>query len=91
MAPWEIWISESQERMLLAVRPENLEEVLQIFEGEQVETTVLGQYNSTGEATLYHHGTKIAQLELEALFNPPKLERSTSWKPPTREEPEIPD
>ncbi|MBA7646996.1 Phosphoribosylformylglycinamidine synthase subunit PurL [subsurface metagenome] len=77
--------------MLLAVPTENLGEVLQIFEDEQVETTVLGQYNSTGEATLYHHGTKIAQLELEALFNPPKLERSTSWTPPTREEPEIPE
>ena len=91
MAPWEIWISESQERMLLAVPPENLEEVLQIFEDEQVETTVLGEYNSTGEATLYHHGIKIAQLELEALFNPPKIERSTSWKPPTLEEPVIPE
>jgi phosphoribosylformylglycinamidine synthase II len=91
MAPWEIWISESQERMLLAVSSENLEEVLQIFEDEQVETTVMGQYNSTGEVTLYHHGTKIAQLDLEALFNPPKIERSTNWKPPTREEPEVPE
>ncbi|TRO48522.1 phosphoribosylformylglycinamidine synthase subunit PurL, partial [Candidatus Bathyarchaeota archaeon] len=91
MAPWEIWISESQERMLLAVPPENLEEVLQIFADEQVETTVLGQYNSTGEAILYHYGAQIAKLDLKALFNPPKIERSTSWRPPDREEPDIPE
>ena len=91
MAPWEIWISESQERMLLAVPPGTLDEVLQIFADEQVETTVLGEYNTSGEATLYHHGAKIAQLDLEALFNPPKPERSTNWRPPTREDPEIPE
>jgi len=89
MAPWEIWISESQERMLLAVPSKNLEEVLGIFEDEQVETTVLGSYTETGRAKLYFRDTLIAQLDLESLFNPPKIERTTNWVPPEREEPKI--
>jgi phosphoribosylformylglycinamidine synthase II len=41
LAPWEIYISESQERMLLAVPPENLEKVLEIFQSEDVEPRLL--------------------------------------------------
>jgi phosphoribosylformylglycinamidine synthase II len=91
MAPWEIWISESQERMLLAVPPENLDEVLSIFEDEQVETTILGEYTESGKAMLYFDGVLVAQLELEKLFNPPKIERTTNWRPPELEEPLIPE
>jgi phosphoribosylformylglycinamidine synthase II len=91
MAPWEIWISESQERMLLAVPPENIDKVLRIFEDEQVETTLLGEYNASGRAMLYFDGVLVAQLELEKLFNPPKIERTTGWKPPRLEEPVIPE
>ncbi|MCJ7731415.1 AIR synthase-related protein, partial [Candidatus Bathyarchaeota archaeon] len=55
MAPWELWISESQERMLLAVPAENLEKVLQIFGDEQVEATVLGQYNDSRHAKIFYN------------------------------------
>jgi phosphoribosylformylglycinamidine synthase len=91
MAPWEIWISESQERMLLAVPPGNLDEVVSIFHGEQVETTVLGTYTETGQADIYYQGVILAELELGSLFDPPKLERTTNWVPPVLEEPEIPE
>lgn len=91
MAPWEIWISESQERMLLAVPPINLKQVLQIFEDEQVETTILGEYNTSGRANITFKGVLIAQLDLDSLFNPPRIERSTSWKPRELEEPLIPE
>jgi phosphoribosylformylglycinamidine synthase II len=90
MAPWEIWISESQERMLLAVPPDNLEEVLQIFSDEQVEATVLGKYNETRHADLFYNGENVGRLVLESLFNPPRLQRSISWKPEHRSDPEIP-
>ncbi|MEE8355073.1 MAG: phosphoribosylformylglycinamidine synthase subunit PurL, partial [Candidatus Bathyarchaeia archaeon] len=91
MAPWEIWVSESQERMLLAVPPGNLDEVVSIFHDEQVETTVLGTYTKTGQAVIYYEGVKVAEMELESLFSPPKLERTTNWTPPELEEPEIPE
>jgi len=91
MAPWEIWVSESQERMLLAVPKGNLDEVVSIFHDEQVETTILGEYTETGLAVLYYKGVVIGELELGSLFDPPKLERTTNWAPPVREEPEIPE
>ena len=89
MAPWEIWISESQERMLLAVSPSNLEKVLAIFSDEQVETTVLGQYNDSRHARLFFKDEQVGDLVLESLFNPPKLNRKTTWKPPKLSDPEI--
>jgi phosphoribosylformylglycinamidine synthase len=91
MAPWEIWVSESQERMLLAVPPGNLDEVVSIFEDEQVKTTVLGSYTGTGKAVIFFQGVIVAEMELGSLFDPPKLERTTNWIPPTLEEPDIPE
>jgi len=91
MTPWEIWISESQERMLLAVPPGNLEKVLQIFGDEQVEATVLGVYDESGVARLNYHGVEVGNIVLEALFNPPRLERETNWAPPKIDDPEVPE
>jgi phosphoribosylformylglycinamidine synthase II len=89
IAPWEIWISESQERMLLAVPPMNLERVLQIFGDEQVEATVLGTYDGSGLAKIMYRGELIGKLVLEALFNPPTVERETSWTPPRLSDPKV--
>ncbi len=91
MAPWEIWISESQERMLLAVPPENLEKVLKIFGDEQVDATALGVYNDSGVARLIYDGVEVGNIVLEALFNPPRVERETNWAPAEKEDPEIPE
>jgi phosphoribosylformylglycinamidine synthase len=91
MAPWEIWVSESQERMLLAVPQGNLDEVVSIFEDEQVETTILGKYTESGQAVIYYQGVKVAEMELGSLFNPPRIERTTNWAPTVLEEPDIPE
>jgi len=89
MDPWEIWISESQERMLLAVPPKNIEKVLQIFSDEQVEATILGKYDGTRHAKLYYKDELIGDIVLENLFNPPKIVRRTCWKPPLLDDPKI--
>ncbi|MBT7347025.1 phosphoribosylformylglycinamidine synthase subunit PurL [Candidatus Bathyarchaeota archaeon] len=91
IAPWEIWISESQERMLMAVPPENLEKVKAIFDAEQVEVTVLGTYNESRHAKIYYQDELVGDLVLESLFNPPKLHRTTNWKPEVMLDPEIPE
>jgi len=91
IAPWEIWISESQERMLLAVPPESLERVLQIFGDEQVEATVLGAYDDSGLARIMYRGELIGNLVLDALFNPPRLEKETYWTPPKLSDPKVPE
>jgi phosphoribosylformylglycinamidine synthase len=87
MAPWEIWISESQERMLLVVPPENLDRVLKIFRDEQTEANAIGRYNDSGVAKLTYRGVKVADIDLKSLFNPPKTTRRAEWTDPKLEEP----
>ncbi len=87
MAPWEIWISESQERMLLVVPPENLDRVLRIFRDEQTEANAIGRYNGSGLARLTYRGIRVAEIDLKSLFNPPKTTRRAEWTDPKLEEP----
>jgi len=71
LAPWEIYVSESQERMLLAVPLRNLEKVLEIFEGEDVEATGIGRYTADRVLHLYFRGEKVAEMDVPFLFRPP--------------------
>jgi len=87
LAPWEIYVSESQERMLLAVPPENLEKVLEIFGGEDVEATAIGKYTSDNVLTIYHQGEKVAEMDIPFLFKPPKATKTAEYKPANYEEP----
>ncbi|WP_243668633.1 AIR synthase-related protein [Methanoculleus chikugoensis] len=48
MAPWEIWISESQERMTLAVPEEKIEAFMNLMKRREVEATVIGTFTDTG-------------------------------------------
>src|SRR5439155_19284730 len=44
----EIWISEAQERMVLSVPQERVEELLELARGEDVEATVIGRFGTPG-------------------------------------------
>lgn len=89
MSPWEIWISESQERMLLAVEREDLEEVLEIFENEEVEATPIGRFTDDDRLKVFYKDHKVADLDLNFLFGPPKISRRAEWRKPDLEEPQI--
>ncbi len=90
MAPWEIWVSESQERMLIAVPKENLRRVLEIFEDERVEATPIGRYTTTGRVRVEYMGYEVADIDLEFLFEPPKTVRKAVWREPDIQEPSFP-
>ena len=91
LAPWEIYVSESQERMLLAVPPENLKRVLEIFEKEDVEATAIGKYTADRTLRIYYKGEKVAELGIPFLFEPPKAVRTAEYKPASFEEPRFPE
>jgi phosphoribosylformylglycinamidine synthase len=91
LAPWEIYVSESQERMLLAVPLENFEHVLKIFESEDVEATAIGKYTSDNILQIYYQGEKVAELEIPFLFEPPKVVRMAEYRQTDFEEPEFPE
>ncbi len=87
ISPWEIYVSESQERMLLSVREKNLQKVLDIFESEDVEATPVGKFTDNRMLQAYYRGQAIAELDLHFLFNPPKARRVAKWKKPSLIEP----
>jgi phosphoribosylformylglycinamidine synthase len=87
LAPWEIYISESQERMLLAVPPENLEKVLEVFGSEDVEANAIGKFTEDEVLRVYFQGEKVAEIEISFLFEPPKVVRTANYKPKIFEEP----
>jgi phosphoribosylformylglycinamidine synthase len=63
----EIWISEAQERMILAVPPERWSEFHSVCAAEGVEATDLGVFNDTGKLTLHYHGELVGELGMEFL------------------------
>lgn len=89
LAPWEIYISESQERMLLTVPALNLESVLEVFEEENVEATVIGKLTSAQMLMLYFKGEKVAEMGISFVFKPPKITRKAEYVQADSVEPEF--
>ncbi len=65
MAPWEIWISESQERMMLTVSPEHVDEVLYIFQKWDIPAVVVGRVTEDKKLRVYYKGYKIYDLDID--------------------------
>jgi phosphoribosylformylglycinamidine synthase II len=91
VAPWEIYISESQERMLLSVPEKNFQRVLEIFESEDVEITPVGRFTDDRILRVDYLGHRVAELDLYFMFQPPKVERTAKWEEPDYEEPSFPE
>jgi phosphoribosylformylglycinamidine synthase subunit PurL len=69
MEPWEIMISESQERMLAIVTPDNLDELLQVCEKWEVHASVIGRVNSSGRYRVLDgpDGEVLADMPADSL------------------------
>ncbi len=65
---WEIWVSESQERMVLAVPPSNLREIKKNFEEENVEYATIGKFGG-GRLVVRYKGNVVGNLNPDFLFN----------------------
>jgi phosphoribosylformylglycinamidine synthase II len=91
LAPWEIYVSESQERMLLSVPEKNLEKALDVFENENVKASPIGKFTDDGILTVTYLGHKVAELDIGFVFNPPKFKGTAEWQPPKLEEPRFPE
>ena len=88
----EIWISEAQERMVIAVRPENLDAIKKIFDSENVQSTIIGRFTSDRKLVLHYNGQKVGELDMEFLHNGvPKYSRKAVWKNPKLNEPNLPE
>ena len=67
MKPWELLLSESQERMLLIVNKGREKEVIQIFEKWDIPCAQIGQVTNDGLLKFYMHGTLQAEMPAESL------------------------
>jgi phosphoribosylformylglycinamidine synthase len=88
----EIWISEAQERMILAVPPNRWPELRDLCAREAVEATDLGRFIPTGRLTLRYHGETVADLAMEFLhYGRPAVVRSATYTPPPERPVALPD
>lgn len=75
MIPYEIMLSESQERMLFVIKPDGLETVLKIFDKYEVPYRVIGKVNDNGNVNVYKDGKLVAKVPSKMLSDPPVLNR----------------
>ena len=75
MTPYEIMVSESQERMLLAVEPGTEEEVIKISEKYGLPASVIGKTTDTKRIVAKYKGEVVVDLPLELLCEAPLLQR----------------
>ena len=86
----EIWISESQERMVLAVPPETVNQLISLFESEDVEATVIGEFTDTRRLELFYEDNLVGDLDMNFLHKGlPQLAKEAVWEPPQHTEPDF--
>ncbi|HEY6873513.1 MAG TPA: phosphoribosylformylglycinamidine synthase subunit PurS [Geobacteraceae bacterium] len=88
--PWEILISEAQERMSLAVPPENIDDFLAMARRFDVEATVLGEFTDSGYFHMLYGDRTVAYLPVAFMHEGlPPLQLPAKWEPPHHEEPAV--
>ncbi|MBI5023925.1 MAG: phosphoribosylformylglycinamidine synthase subunit PurL [Candidatus Omnitrophica bacterium] len=86
----EIWISESQERMVLSVPPRNWKAFQEIFAGENVEATALGEFGGSKRLELFFKGRQVCDLDMTFLHNGvPKITKEAYWHSPKLARPRL--
>jgi phosphoribosylformylglycinamidine synthase len=83
LSPWEIWLSESQERMVLAVRPDHWPRLLEICRRHNVEAVVLAEFTGDRMLKVVYGGETICELDMDFLHNGlPGRVLTAHWTPP---------
>ena len=75
MAPWEIWVSESQERMMFTVKPEDIEKVLDRCSAWDVEAVAIGEVIAEKRNIVKYNDIEILNLDLEFTTGGPVYNR----------------
>jgi phosphoribosylformylglycinamidine synthase subunit PurSL len=92
LQPWEILLSEAQERMTLAVPPEHVDAFLALAARREVEATILGRFTASGRCHVLYNDQSVAYLEMDFLHNgAPQMHLRAAWQPPALHEPHVPE
>jgi phosphoribosylformylglycinamidine synthase subunit PurSL len=91
LTPAEIWVSEAQERMVLAAPPDKVEALLRIFAEEEVEAGAIGRFRATGRLEIRYRGEVFGDLDLRFLHGGcPRPNRRATWSDPGGADPDLP-
>ncbi|HEX8816780.1 MAG TPA: phosphoribosylformylglycinamidine synthase subunit PurL [Terriglobales bacterium] len=84
MAPYEIMLSESQERMLLVAQKGREQEVFRVFEKWGLDAVEIGRVTTDGKMRVMHHGQVVSEIPNEALTDDAPLYHRPMerWEPP---------
>ena len=90
LKPKEVWISEAQERMGLAVSPGNIGKFMNLMRELDVEATDIGEFTGDKRLRLRYGDMEVADIDMGFLHKGvPKVEKRAVWRPPNFQEPKI--
>jgi phosphoribosylformylglycinamidine synthase len=90
LQPWEILVSEAQERMSFAVPPENIDEFKKLAAARDVEVSVLGEFTDSGKFHILWGDKTAGCIDIEFLHEGlPRMKLKAKWTPPQIEAPAI--
>lgn len=86
LSPWQIWISESQERMTLAVPPKNWQKLFKLLKKRGVEATVIGKFTNSKKCIVKYNNKTVMNIDMNFLHNglPPRpmiTKKPTNFQP----------
>ena len=83
LAPWEIFLSEAQERMTLSVPPGKIDAFMDLARRREVEATVLGTFNDSGRLECWFEGKLAGSLDMTFLHDGlPRMRLRAQLNPP---------
>jgi phosphoribosylformylglycinamidine synthase len=93
LQPWEVLVSEAQERMTLAVQPEQREAFEALAKRRDVDVAFMGTFNDSGYFTVKQAGVVVASLDMNFLYEDgcPTLDMPAVWNAPLVEPPVVPE
>lgn len=79
---WEVFISESQERMVLAVNESSVARIVELAEMFETEAVVIGDSNDSGILKVWHYGELVCELDCKKLHTAPRRHLTAKWETP---------
>jgi phosphoribosylformylglycinamidine synthase subunit PurSL len=81
---WEIWVSESQERMTVGIKPEHWSRLQELANKHNVECANIGTYTDSGKVHLFYEGKTCAYVDLDFLKSDfPQWTFEAEWQEPS--------